>query len=67
MAGNKKNRSDVKGNTRLISFKVSHDVYRRLEEHAKTQTDDAGITLNPSTAARRLMNKALDALSKKSS
>lgn len=43
----------------LVSFKLAKELYKQLEEYSKTQTDEAGIQLSPSQAARRLMLEAL--------
>jgi hypothetical protein len=55
-----KNKGDA-DNTKLVSFKISHDLFKELERYAASQKDEAGLLLSPSLAARRLM---LDALKK---
>lgn len=44
----------------LISFKVTKALLAELEAYAATQQDEAGLTLTPSLAARRLMKKGLE-------
>ncbi len=47
-------------NTDVISFRVSKDLYSRLQKYAETQTDEAGLPLNVATGVRRLMRKSLE-------
>lgn len=64
MAKNKKN--STKGdNTALISFKLSHDLHEKLTVYADKQTDESGLKLSPSLAARRLMLEGLKRLDPK--
>lgn len=51
----KKKASDVE----LIVFKLHIDLFKQLEAYAKTQVDEAGKTLSPALAARRLMLEGL--------
>ena len=53
----KANVSDV--GTRLVSFKVSHEIYKQLEKYGADELDEAGLQLSPSLVARRLMLQAL--------
>ncbi len=46
--------------TRIVSFRVTEELYKRLETLSAKETDEAGLTLNPATMARRLMREALD-------
>ena len=55
----KKSKGVREGNTEVISFRVSKDLHGRIEFYAKSQVDEAGLSLNAATAARRLMLKAL--------
>jgi len=50
---------EKKPNTQLISYKISPELYKKLQKYADTQKDEAGLTLSPSLAARRLMLEAL--------
>lgn len=43
----------------VISFRIGRDLYERLEALGKSEQDDAGLSLNASLMARRLMNEAL--------
>jgi hypothetical protein len=58
MVKNKKN-SNKSEQTTLVSFKVSYDLYEKLSAYADTQTDESGLKLSPSLAARRLMLEGL--------
>lgn len=51
-----------KEKTVLVSFKLSSDLYDQLSSYAGTQTDESGLQLSPSLAARRLMLDALKRL-----
>ncbi len=53
-----------KEETKVISFRVSRELHEKLEKFAQSERDEAGLTLNPSTAARRLMLRALEELDK---
>ena len=55
----------VKAGTKIISFRVTDEIYMELQEIARQEKDDAGLPLNASTAARRLMNEAMKARPKK--
>ncbi len=44
----------------LVSFKITKALLAELEAYAATQQDEAGLTLTPSLAARRLMKEGLD-------
>jgi hypothetical protein len=57
----KKKKAD---NTILISFKISHELLKKLEAYAQTQVDEAGLPLSASLAARRLMLEGLKKLDK---
>lgn len=46
--------------TELISFKVSTEIFEEVKTYAKSQTDEAGLPLSVSLAARRLMLRALN-------
>lgn len=55
--------------THIISFRVSSELLGKLQEIADHERDEAGLSLNPSTAARRLMLERLvdrEALKKRS-
>lgn len=52
--------------TKPLTFRVSLDLYKRLEEYGSTQVDEAGLKLNAATAARRLMLIALKEFEEKS-
>ncbi len=45
--------------TEVISYRVSEEIFRRLDAYAATQVDEMGSQLNVTSAARRLMLKAL--------
>ena len=51
----------------LVSYKLSKKFHRQLKDYAETQTDEAGIDLSPSQAARRLMLEALKRIQQKKS
>jgi hypothetical protein len=48
-----------KPSTQLISYKISPELCKKLQKYADTQTDEAGLELSPSLAARRLMLESL--------
>ena len=50
---------------RVVSFKLANDIYKRLENYASTQKDEAGRPLSPAQAARRLMTIGLEQTKKK--
>lgn len=55
-----KSKSSTKGEqTVLVSFKLSQGLHEKLSAYAETQTDESGLKLSPSLAARRLMLDAL--------
>jgi hypothetical protein len=58
MAKVKKN-SNKGEQTILVSFKLSYDLHEKLSAYADTQTDESGLKLSPSLAARRLMLEGL--------
>ncbi len=43
----------------LVSFKLGKELFVQLKAYADLQTDEAGIKLSASQAARRLMLEAL--------
>ena len=49
----------------LVSFKLGKEYFELLKEYAKGQKDEAGVTLSPSQAARRLMLDGLKQLRSK--
>lgn len=61
MARDKKN-SVKSEQTVLVSFKLSHDLHEKLRAYADNQTDESGLKLSPSLAARRLMLEGLKRL-----
>ncbi len=58
MAKEKKNTAKSE-QTVLVSFKLSQDLHEKLGVYADTQTDESGLKLSPSLAARRLMLEGL--------
>ena len=63
----KSKRDGTKVEMRVVSFKVSIDLFERLEKLAKQEIDEAGALLTASTVARRLMLQALPSAEKKHS
>lgn len=59
MAKEKNKGRITRDKTVLVSFKLSHELYEQLSLYAKGQTDESGLQLSPSLAARRLMLDAL--------
>jgi hypothetical protein len=60
-----KNKSTKGEQTMLVSFKLSHDLHEKLSAYADKQTDESGLKLSPSLAARRLMLEGLKRLDPK--
>jgi len=55
-----KNTASAKGELKLVSFKVSPELYKALEELAEKQSDDGtGIIPSPSIVARKLLVESL--------
>jgi hypothetical protein len=50
--------------TDIISFRVSKEIYKKIKEFGEDELDEAGLPLNPSIAARRLMLEGLRAREK---
>ena len=50
--------------SKLVSFKISEELYAKLESYASGQKDEPGFALSPSQAARRMVINALDRLKK---
>ena len=65
MAKDRSKGSPKRDKTVLVSFKLGQDLYDELSEYAETQTDESGLKLSPSLAARRLMLEGLKRLQSK--
>ncbi len=53
-----------KTETRVISFRIAPDLYAQLETHASKLKDEAGMPLNASGLARRLVIAGMPSLRK---
>ena len=67
MAKGSEKTGSKKSDLELISFRLSKELFKTLEEYAETQTDEAGVMLSPSIAARRLMLEGLKRFQQKKS
>lgn len=54
-----------KDETRVVSFRVSAELYDKLQAFGEDERDETGLPLNPHTAARRLMLRALQEVARK--
>lgn len=52
--------------TELVSFRITQGLFKILETHGKSLTDDAGQSLSAPMAARRILVEALKKIEKSS-
>lgn len=60
----KRRSSNPKGDSVVISFRVTQDICTKLRQYAEGKKTDSGKMLNESAAARRLMMAELERLEK---
>ena len=54
------------GGLKVISYRIDKDTFHQLERMAAEERDEAGLPLNASTFARRLMRESLQLRKKRS-
>ncbi len=65
MAKKHESRKSVKTETKVVSFRLAADLHAILEENAAKLRDEAGVPLNASGLARRMVIAAIPTLGKR--